>query len=469
MALTKLNWGCKMKLPEEFLKNMRRLLGESEYKEFLKSYAEDRIYGIRVNTLKIGVDEFREISPFGLEPIPWAEDGFYYEKGVNPGRHPYYHAGLYYIQEPSAMLPGAVIDAQPGENILDLCAAPGGKTVQIAAGMQGKGLLVANDISSNRIKALVKNIELCGITNAIVTNEKPDRLAQRFEGFFDKILVDAPCSGEGMFRKDQGAVKSWDDFKNDRCYAMQKDILDSVDVMLKPGGHLVYSTCTFSPMENEGAISNFLDMHKNYTLLDIPKMSCGMQPGRPEWWNNNPALSGTARMWPHRLRGEGHFVALLKKDSSVMEGGKVYLKACVAETSGALEPFYKFVNENLNRDIDGYLCMKGTNLYCLPIKHPELHGVKVSKFGWYLGRVTKGRFEPSHSFILALEAKDIKNVVNFCSGKMELLKYLKGETLLIEGNKGYAGVLVDGYTLGWAKQSGDMLKNLYPKGWRKMG
>ncbi|HHV28842.1 RsmF rRNA methyltransferase first C-terminal domain-containing protein [Acetivibrio mesophilus] len=456
-----------MKLPEEFLRKMEGLFDADEYEEFLKSYDMPRYYGLRVNTLKVGIEEFKKISPFELEPIPWTKDGFYYREGDNPGKHPYYHAGLYYIQEPSAMLPGAVMNAEGGDYVLDLCAAPGGKTVQMAAGMKGKGLLVANDINADRVKALVKNIELCGITNAIVTNESPDKLARKLSGFFDRILVDAPCSGEGMFRKDEDAAKSWGKFKCDKCCTMQREILDSVDEMLKPGGYIVYSTCTFSPEENEGMISGFLEKHKNYDVLEIPK-AYGIDNGRPEWWDNNRELLKTARLWPHKVKGEGHFVALLRKkgDRTTNEIGIVKNKD--SNVNKLMEPFYKFAEENLNINIDGFFTVKGNNLYCLPVEPPDLSGIKVAKFGWYLGEILKGRFEPSHSFALSLKKEDIKKTVNLGADSIDVLKYLKGETLMLEGNPGYTGVLVDGYTLGWAKQTGDMLKNLYPKGWRKM-
>lgn len=456
-----------MKLPTEFLEKMKALLDDNEFEEFIKSYEVPRFYGLRVNTLRISIDEFLKISPFKLEPIPWTRDGFYYNEGENPGRHPYYHAGLYYIQEPSAMLPGFVMDAQPGEFVLDLCAAPGGKTVQMAAGMQGKGLLVANDISSDRVKALVKNIELCGISNAIVTNETPDKLASRFGNLFDRILVDAPCSGEGMFRKDEDAAKSWGKYKCGLCCKMQSEILEKVDEMLKPGGFLVYSTCTFSPEENEQMISYFLDKFKDYDLVDIPKFS-GIDSGRPEWSDGNKELLKTVRLWPHKVNGEGHFTALLRKRG---HGGIISNRINenkTADINKAIQPFHSFIRDNLNKDADGYFSMKGNNLYCLPVKPPDLSGIKVAKFGLYLGEITNGRFEPSHSFILSLKKGDLKNALNFSSDSSEVLRYLKGETLMIEGSKGYTGVLVDGYTLGWAKQTGDMLKNLYPKGWRKM-
>lgn len=456
-----------MKLPDIFLDKMKILLDDEEYNDFLNSYSYSRYYGLRVNTLKIGVREFKDISPFKIENIPWSNDGFYYQEEDKPGKHPYYHAGLYYIQEPSAMLPGMVINASPYENVLDLCAAPGGKTIQMAAGMNGKGLLVVNDINADRVKALVKNIELYGITNTIVTNESPDRLALKFEGFFDKILVDAPCSGEGMFRKDGDATKSWDKYKSEVCCQMQRGILDKVDIMLKPGGCIVYSTCTFSPEENEKMILYFLDKHKEYEILPIPK-EAGMDSGRPQWADGNKEIIKTARLWPHKIKGEGHFVAHLKKKGQTYEKSFIRKEKNEDCIEKQLEPFNNFVKDNLNKNIEGNLCLKGKNLYCLPFEFPDISGIKVSKFGWFIGEITNSRFEPAHSFIMALKKEDLKNTVNFDSDSSEIKRYLKGETLMIGGNKGYTGVLVDGYTIGWAKQMGDMLKNQYPKGWRMM-
>lgn len=476
-----------MKLPVEFLDKMKALLDEEEYKEFLNSYEEPRFYGLRVNTLKISAEDFIRISPFELEPVPWTKDGFYYKEGENPGRHPYYHAGLYYIQEPSAMLPGAVINAQPGDNILDLCAAPGGKTVQMAAAMEGKGILVSNDISSERVKALVKNIELCGIRNAVVTNDSPEKLANNFTGFFDKVLIDAPCSGEGMFRKDEDAAKSWEKFKCQKCSSMQRDILKSVDRMLKPGGKVVYSTCTFSPEEDEMMISAFIKEHGCYEFVDVPKIA-GIEPGRPKWADGNEGLSKTARLWPHRVRGEGHFVAMLKKrEDAVLESKTAFEKTKNSGKSQAwdkskynnsrqdrstdekalMAAFRSFMEENLNVELEGEYFIKGSNLYHLPAAVPDLNGIKVAKFGWYLGSFNNSRFEPSHSMLIALKKENVKRTIDFDSLSKEVLSYLKGETIMMEGIKGYTGVCVDGYTLGWGKQTGDMLKNLYPKGWRK--
>ncbi|PYG88862.1 NOL1/NOP2/sun family putative RNA methylase [Ruminiclostridium sufflavum DSM 19573] len=465
-----------MKLPEEFVKKMRELMG-GEFDSYLQSYNKPRFYGLRVNTLKITVEEFLKISPFRLKPVPWTRDGFYYTEGDNPGRHPYYYAGLYYIQEPSAMLPGAVIGAEPGERVLDLCAAPGGKTVQMAAGMKGQGLLVANDINADRVKALVKNIELCGIKNAVVLNEMPDRLSRSFEGYFDKILVDAPCSGEGMFRKDEDAVRSWEKYKCEKCCGMQRDILGQVDRMLKPGGSILYSTCTFSPEEDELMIESFMNQHEgSYELVEIPKAG-GIEGGRTQWSNGSYDFSKAARLWPHRLDGEGHFAALLRKKADTGDNGSIKgagrtEKSVAISDAGDLKAFSpelaEFIEKNTSLLLKGHIFKKGNNIYHLPERCPELSGLKVAKFGWYLGETGPKGFIPSHSFAVSLSNDEIRNKIDFQWDSREVNSYLKGETLIVPGEKRYTGVCADGYVLGWAKQTGDMLKNLYPKGWRKM-
>ncbi len=472
-----------MKLPEEFIQKMQGLMGD-EFNSYLESYKKPRFYGLRVNTLKISVEEFLKISPFRLEPIPWTADGFYYMEGDNPGRHPYYYAGLYYIQEPSAMLPGAVIGVRPGDKVLDLCAAPGGKSVQMAAQLKGQGLLVANDINADRVKALVKNIELNGVRNAIVLNDTPDKLAKNFEGFFDKIMVDAPCSGEGMFRKDEDAIKSWEKFKCEKCSSMQWEILCQVDKMLKPGGIILYSTCTFSPEENELMIAKFMDTHAgDYELLEIPKVG-GIEGGRSEWTDGKYDFSRAARLWPHKLNGEGHFAALIRKlelhektgSSEVVNSANStavkYEGAFEIKSHEDLNNFNKdlsqFFNSTTSLDLKGFVFQKGNNFYHLPEKCPDLSGLKVAKFGWYLGESSPKGFVPSHSLAVSLKSSELKRKINFPSDSRETNSYLKGETLIESGEKGYFGICVDGYTLGWVKQTGDMLKNLYPKGWRKM-
>ena len=285
--------------------------------------------------------------------------------------------------------------------------------------MKGKGLLIANDISSDRVKSLIKNIELYGIRNAIVTNETPEKLATNFKGYFDRIIVDAPCSGEGMFRKDEEAAKSWEKFNNAKCAGMQEDILKSVDTMLKPGGIIVYSTCTFSPEENEMMISRFLENHKEYELIEIPKLS-GILDGRSDWADGRNELKYTARLWPHKLRGEGHFVAKLrKKASELIDISKRYVKIDHEEIkndmfsyeNSVLEAFRSFETENLNTQLGGFFHVKGNNIYNLPQEPPDFSGIKVTKYGWYLGSVaSKNKFEPSHSMLTALCKNDIKEL-----------------------------------------------------------
>ena len=283
-------------LPEAFLKRMENQLG-AEYPEFLKSLERPRAVALRFNPLK---GETHQL-PFVGEQVPWEPRGYYYDPASRPGLHPYHEAGVYYLQEASAMSAVALLDPKPGEKICDLCAAPGGKSTQIAGRMLGQGLLLCNEYSPARAKILARNIERMGVANAIVTNEKTERLAAKLPGFFDRVLVDAPCSGEGMFRKEEAAVTDWSQQTVEMCAARQAEILDNAARLLKPGGRLVYSTCTFAPEENEQTVAAFLDRHPEFApeRVDAP------------WFT--PGEQGTYRMWPHKLRGEGHFGAVLRK------------------------------------------------------------------------------------------------------------------------------------------------------------
>ncbi|KGP84407.1 MULTISPECIES: RsmB/NOP family class I SAM-dependent RNA methyltransferase [unclassified Paenibacillus] len=317
-----------VQLPSIFAERMKSLLGD-EFEQFMKSYEQSPHAGLRVNTLKISLEQFKEIAPFDMRPIPWCGTGFYVPHGVKPGLHPYYHAGLYYIQEPSAMAPVELLDVQPGERVLDLCAAPGGKSTQIAAKLQGKGVLVTNDIHGERTKALAKNVELYGVRNAVVLNESPERIAKAFPHYFDKVLIDAPCSGEGMFRKDEDMVKSWEHHSVEKCVLMQRDILETAARLLAPGGTIVYSTCTFAPEENEAMIAEFLNINPDFVVNNIPD-TAGFAPGRPDWVRQMlpetaeetesvlDQTRGTARLWPHLLEGEGHYVAVLQHRAQSM-------------------------------------------------------------------------------------------------------------------------------------------------------
>lgn len=450
-------------LPSDYVELMKQLLG-NEFPAFIQTYEEPSTRGLRVNTLKITPEELQKRVPFHLEPIPWCKEAFYYKHELDrPGKHVYHAAGLYYIQDASAMAPAEALQPQPGENILDLCAAPGGKTTQIAAKMKGKGLLVANEIDDKRIKALVENLERCGVTNAVVLNENPLRLASRFAGFFDRILIDAPCSGEGMFRKDEEVCERWSLRAVEKCADLQLEILTAAVPMLRPGGRLVYSTCTFNPTENEAIIQRFLAEHPDFSLIPVPQEKY-FQPGRPEWVEEPHAeLKQTARLWPHHLRGEGHFVAVMEKAESA-QGTRQRPGKFPPVHADAVKQLRQFSQETYQDHLfAGTLTLYGEHLYLIPEQLPSLKGLKVERPGRYLGQVKKGRFVPSHALALSSDPSLVRQTVDFHNDDPELLLYLQGEALPTDLKKGWTLVTVDQFPLGWGKVSGGLLKNHYPK------
>lgn len=475
--------------PEAFLERMKKML-ETEYDEFLMALEQDRHQALRLNRLKPGSNGRSAAETLSdtlsyLSRVPWAEEGYYYPSDHQPGKHPYHEAGLYYIQEPSAMAPVELLKVQPGERILDLCAAPGGKSTQIAAKLQRKGLLLCNEIHPARAKILSGNIERMGICNAIVTNEPPKRLAELFPEYFDKILVDAPCSGEGMFRKNQIACEEWSPENVVQCAERQDEILDEAAKMLRPGGQLVYSTCTFASEENEGSVSRFLDRHGDFTLQPIDKSSFSSATcdGVPEWGNGMSELCGTLRLWPQRIKGEGHFAALLQKAGSVPDNYEPRpVAGMIPEVSEReLEEFISFCKENLllpggnlSIQLSGAVGMEnevsfikfGENLYLVPSGLRSLKGLKVLRPGLHLGELKKNRFEPSHALALALSPKNAARIWNLSSDSTQVTAYLNGQTFPAEGEKGWYLICVDGFGLGWGKLAGGMMKNHYPKGLR---
>ena len=445
-----------MNLPLDYMGEMRALLG-AEFDEYLRSFGDGRLYGLRANTLKISPDALREKGVFSLTPVPWCAEGFYYAEGERPAKHPYYHAGLYYLQEPSAMSPAATLPIAEGDRVLDLCAAPGGKTTQLAARLNGTGLLLANDISAGRAKTLLKNVELAGIRNAVVLSETPQRLAERLPGFFDKILVDAPCSGEGMFRKEEAAVTDWSPETVKMCAARQSEILDSAANMLRPGGYLCYSTCTFAPEEDEGAIGAFLQRHPEFRVehAEMPWLA----PGRPEWAEDgNPELKNTFRLWPHLLSGEGHYAALLKKDGDAEP--EDLPKPAEVKMPPELRDFLSGMGITLPV---GRLISFGPSLYLCPEDMPDLKGLKVLRPGLELGQAKKGRFEPAHALALWLDTAAVTE--DLPAEDPRVLSYLQGQVIPGE-QSGWTLITVDGLSLGWAKGSGGQLKNHFPKGLR---
>ena len=455
-----------MSLPVDFQKKMQQLLQE-DYDAFLASYQEKSVQGLRVNTLKISIDTFQEISPFTLQPIPWVKSGFFYDDPDRPGKHPYHEAGLYYIQEPSAMAVAEFVDPKPGEKVLDLCAAPGGKSTHLAAKMNQQGLLIANEIHPARAKILSQNIERLGIKNAMVTNESPERLASRFPGFFDRILVDAPCSGEGMFRKDESARDEWSLRNVELCAVRQIDILHSAAVMLRPGGRLVYSTCTFSPEENEGVIHTFLKEYPEFQLVEVQPYK-EFSKGRADWIEEaTEDIKKTIRIWPHKTKGEGHFIAVLEKVDGEVFNKRMKQNSRVSPK--LLQDYKKFVSQTLTIHPEGAFLLFGDHLYIVPEGVSSLEKIKVVRPGWHLGTIKKNRFEPSHALALSLRKEEVQEAVHFDKDSAEVYAYLRGETVSVDAPQGWVLVTVDGYSLGWGKVVNGMMKNHYPNGLRWQG
>lgn len=490
-------------LPEEFVQKMQGLLGD-EAEAFFNSYDDTRRYGLRINPLKCG----NEIPEYvqRLKKIPWTKEGYYYEESMRPGKHPLHEAGVYYIQEPSAMAVAEALMPMPGEKILDLCAAPGGKSTHLAGKMEQKGLLVCNEIHPARAKILAQNVERMGIANAVVTNLEPAGLVETFREFFDGIVVDAPCSGEGMFRKDENARNEWSPDHVILCANRQDGILDCAAAMLKYGGRIVYSTCTFSPEENEQAVTRFLKRHPEFHV-DRPSCAGFFDEGHPEWADGAEEVRKTVRIWPHKVDGEGHFLALLVKgeraaqsetiaeerdgfgnpETGVREsgksgrknngkkGGKVSGKAGGKGAVDDLSDFYEFCSEAL-ADADRMMAGRrfltfGENLYLIPEEMPKMAGLKVLRPGLHVGTLKKGRMEPSHALALYLKKEDVKQSLEIGTDEAAG-QYLKGEALVIPEEKsklkGWTLVTAGGYSLGFGKADRGMLKNHYPKGLRKL-
>ncbi|SFC36098.1 RsmF rRNA methyltransferase first C-terminal domain-containing protein [Butyrivibrio sp. YAB3001] len=486
-------------LPELFCDRMKNLLSDKEYESFIESFGNDqeRYHALRINTLK--ADEgFEEKVEGLLEKVRWEENGYYYDNAFAPGKSPFHEAGMYYIQEPSAMAPVHYLDPQPGEKILDLCAAPGGKTTQIADRMKGRGILVTNEINRERAKILSLNVERLGIRNALVLNETPQHLSQIFEGYFDRILVDAPCSGEGMFRKNEEAYGEWSLENVKQCGLRQAEILEGAARMLMPGGTLVFSTCTFAPIENEESIFRFILKHPDFSVQKVELFE-GMANGNPDWVSDEcrsefdvslekkeEALSqvgSSIRLWPHKLKGEGHFLCVLKREGERLNsvndkfvpGGKN-----PTAKKDVIRIFWEFAKETFSfsdedkkvlksgRSLDGNIISFGDQLYLADPLLPSISGLKVMRPGLHLGTIKKDRFEPSHALALALEKQDVKNTESFAADSDEIRMYLNGQTIRVDGeaSKGWTLITADGYSIGWAKAAGGMLKNHYPKGLR---
>ncbi len=444
-------------LPPDYLTRMQALLG-GEFPQFLDIYTQPAVSGLRINTLKVSVEEFIQFTPFPLETLPWTNEGFRLLPTVpplQPGKHPYHAAGLYYLQDPSAMAVAALLDPQPGEKVLDLSAAPGGKSTHIASRMGNQGLLVANEMHPRRAWDLAENLERWGARQAVILNEEPHRLADHFGAFFDRVLVDAPCSGEGMFRKSQPARSAWSPALVQSCALRQHHILAQAARLVRPGGILAYATCTFSPEENEEVIDRFLESHSASRTPAFEKLQL-------------------VRLWPHRGAPEGHCVAILKR---IDDGPPAAFKPFQAKLPpAARETFQHFCTKNLSAaladEILPEIHLEGTYFYARPRLLPSLGSLHTIHPGWWVGTLKAGRCEPAHALAMAIPPEGAKRQVHLGLDEPALPAYLHGESINISGESGWVLVSLDvdpnkkAFPLGWGKRTGDVLKNSYPRGLR---
>ena len=464
-----------MFLPEDFLNEMQFRLG-NEYEQFINSYNSEPLSGLRVNVSKISVDDFCKIAPYPLEPIPFVNDGFYINSTDGWSKHPYYFAGLYYLQEPSAMLPANRLEIDENDCVLDLCAAPGGKTTKLMT--CHPKVLLSNDISYSRTIPLVKNMEMTGGYSYLVTSENPEKLCDFYKDFFDKIIIDAPCSGEGMFRKDSDLIKAWMNKRPEEYVAVQQSVLDAAYIMLKPGGKMMYSTCTFSALEDEENIRYMLDKYSDLELCDINHYN-GFDKGYSEYGDVNSELFKCVHVFPHKMNGEGHFMALIRKEACSED---------VHQNYSAYKSLKYLPYNKLNDDIREILLMyKGksseiitTSEYLImdngmvflisdEVKKQIFKNIRYVRTGLNIGTIGKNkRFSPSTALALAFKFDDFSNKINIKAEDNNVYKYLKGDTLLLDDcniKKGYVLIGVDGYSLGFTKYDGNKFKNLYEKGW----
>lgn len=465
-----------MILPEELINRMKDDLGE-EYEAFAEAFCrEGEAKGLRFSCSRMPAEQ-KELAQFQGEEIPWARGGFYIRDGMMPGKSIYHEAGAFYIQEPSAMAVATLANVKPGEKVLDLCAAPGGKSTALGDALSGRGILVSNEIHPTRVKILSENIERMGISNALVLNETPEKISSLFPEFFDCVVVDAPCSGEGMFRKEEAALKEWSPENVKMCAERQREILKEAVKCIAPGGRLVYSTCTFATAEDEDNVRWFLKEYPEFSPAEVAPALQSLYTG-----------NGCYRIWPHRQKGEGHFMAMLVRsgEKSELESAekKDYKRSKnIALSKEQRESFETFAGEALTeegiqrfREVTTYSPMDrrvaalfGENLYMEPFYFPG-KGVKIERAGLHMGTFAKNRFEPSLALARALKPGEVRNVLHVSREQKNLaIQYFGGEQIsgIDPALKGWTLVVYEGYALGFGKASGGVLKNHYPKGLRK--
>ena len=459
-------------LPANFISEINRLLGEQSSRFLDEILTQPAISGVRINSLKSNPEKIRQLLSTDCKPLPWVEDGCQLPQGLKLGKHPFHAAGLFYLQEPSAMAPAGVLAPQPGELILDLCAAPGGKTTQILSLMKNQGVLVANDSNPSRVQSLVRNVDRWGANNAVITCEVPEKLSTRFGPIFDRILVDAPCSGEGTFRGDPAEIKKWSTSFTRRCASIQDELLWFAAKMVRPGGILVYSTCTFNQLENEGSVTRFLQKNPNFVLDPIPHQP-GFSSGIPHSESDPDAINRTVRIWPHLAPGEGHFIARLR---NIEENARkpTSQKKSPGIASDHQRVYEKFFLNSLKRTRRtevfspgvSALAVFGNRLYWIPREAPSLEGLRVHHWGWWLGTIQSNRFIPSSALAFGLAREDSQMVIEFQLDDPDLISYLRGSPIPYprEGvtDKGWVLVTVEGFPLGWGKNVQGRLKSYFP-------
>ncbi len=483
-----------MELSTAYTAKLTALIGEDEFKKYEAQLKLPCVHGLRANRLKISADELKRLLDGNIrigDTVPWCDDGYYFDIDPDkmPGRMAYYLAGLYYIQEPSAMYPAANALIKPGERVLDLCAAPGGKSLRAASDLGGCGFLVSNDISASRAGTLLYNLELGGVPNAMVTNCSPAELAERFGEFFDVVLVDAPCSGEGMFRKDPDALQSWEKYKSDKCIEMQRDILKSAAGLVRPGGRIMYSTCTFDRGEDEEMVNEFLQLSPDFTLAELPKAG-GVADGIDLLSDIESGVSGSgvnrfkycARLWPHKLKGEGQFAALMVRSGvdGVTSSNNDLVSAPSALNSKCQsyrllkqypEELKSFASQNLTCSplAGASFYVMGQNLYACTFAPVNIDRLKVLRMGLLIGEINYGKLKPSQHFIMSLSNDAFIRKLELDPFGEDVKRYLRGETLYVpDAPDGFTAVCVNGYQLGGGEVKNGALKNLYPKGWRRV-
>lgn len=478
--------------PPDFIDRMRRILPAGEMAAFLNTFDHPPPVGLRVNTLKISVADFISIAPFSLAPAgEWDPAAFLVTDDSRPGRHPYHDAGLYYLQDPSAMVAAAILAPARNDWVLDLAAAPGGKATHLAAIMPGapaatasplrqalssaadpgrKGLLIANDVHAGRARLLAENLARWGATGTLVTQDDPERLAGHLGPIFDRVLLDAPCSGEGMFHRQEGI--EWSPAIVAACARRQSRILAAIPRLVRPGGHLLYATCTFAPEENEQTIATFLAANPDFQLVDPPRFA-GFAEGRAEWTHAPDEIAAqltrAIRLWPHQFPGGGHFLALLKRQAEAR-------LAAVTVTEFRRRPparpemnqWQSFAAAALSIDLSAdRLHTHQNHLYLLPSTTIDTSRLHLVRTGLLLGEFGKGHFRPAHDLALALRAEDCRQSMTWLPDAPSLHAYLAGEEVTSAGPDGWVLVTVQGFGLGWGKRGRNRLKNHYPRRLRR--